>query len=219
MLTLRYRGLARTCRRPEAADPSAAPPATADQSPSRRERHGRRSLSPRSEKRRQRASFRGRRCALLIPAQAAGSKTFIPGSGSVCRGLARFSIKLTRHRHCERSEKQFGLAWFPKRRGASPPPLWGRDRVGGRTIQKRLAPFSRGLSLKRNARSARRALLDFGPRDPPPRPAPTRGAGVRAPVSSNESAEGRAELAMTVQHDRKTLLAVGGVSQPERLSP
>jgi hypothetical protein len=37
-------------------------------------------------------------------------------------------ITPTRDRHYERSEKQFDLAWFPRRRGASPPHLRGRDR-------------------------------------------------------------------------------------------
>jgi hypothetical protein len=53
---------------------------------------------------------------------------------------------------------------------------------------------------KSQMRAAPRELLDIGPRDPLPRPAPTRGAGVRAPVSSR----GRPK-AMTVQRDRKAL--------------
>jgi hypothetical protein len=89
MVTFRYRGLARTCCRPEAADPSAA---ITGLSSLRRERRGRRSLSPRSEKRRQRTRFRGRRCAFAVPARAAGSKTFVPWLGSVYRGLAVGSV-------------------------------------------------------------------------------------------------------------------------------
>jgi very-short-patch-repair endonuclease len=39
---------------------------------------------------------------------------------------------------------------------ASPPPLWGRDRVGGRAMPKQLTTYAR--SLRRNATSAERRL-------------------------------------------------------------
>ena len=89
--------------------------------------------------------------------------------------LERFSIKPTRHRHCERSENHFDLACLPRRRGASPPPIarretgvlpdalwWGRDRVGGRALPNRLAPFSQcrfRVIEKRSNRAARRASI------------------------------------------------------------
>jgi hypothetical protein len=88
MLTLRCRRLACAWRRLERAEPSAAPPAIIDFSPSRRVRDGRLSLSPHSEKTRHRARFRGRRCAFSGPARATGSKIFVSWSGLVCRGLA-----------------------------------------------------------------------------------------------------------------------------------
>ena len=55
----------------------------------------------------------------------------------------------------------------------------------GRAMPRRLAPLTwAGAQAKCDQRPM--IPFDFVRRDPPPRPAPTRGAGVRAPVSSNE---------------------------------
>ena len=79
-----------------------------------------------------------------------------------------------------------------RRRRASPPPLWGRDRVGGRAMPKQLGRPSRGPALRRNAISAPAILLRFPFGAPPhPGPPPQGGRECARPFYSPRSADGR----------------------------
>jgi hypothetical protein len=99
--------------------------------------------------------------------------------------VAWFSIKPTRHRHRERREKRFDWACFPRLRGASPPPLRGRDRVGVapcRTDWRLLA--SAGAEAKRRRRPV--SALGFRSARPPTPARPRKGGGSARAVSSTE---------------------------------
>src|SRR5579863_3117354 len=70
---------------------------------------------------------------------------------------------------------------------AFPPPLWGRARVGGRALPKRLAYFMRyAEGQMRAAPSERSSFQSLS--DPPPRPAPTRAAAAGAAARVSDPA-------------------------------
>ena len=86
--------------------------------------------------------------------------------------------------------KHFDWACFPRRRGASPPPLWW-DRVGGRALPKRLAPSRSGRGMKRNASGASELLGFRSGATPHPGPPPQGGRECARRFHPTRSAEGR----------------------------
>jgi hypothetical protein len=92
------------------------------------------------------------------------------------------------NRGASSSRATFDLAGFPRRRGASPPPLWGRDRVGGRADRNPGRFTERCSHFLQRPRE--KAPIASAWRDPPPRPAPTRGAGEK-PASGDNARRGR----------------------------
>ncbi len=101
-----------------------------------------------------------------------GSRTYI--------GRFHFPAPIRRDRDRKPNNKARSSATsnidFSRRRRASPPSLWGRDRVGGRAMPNQLALSLAGAKDKMGSAPKGSSSISVR-RDPPPRPAPTRGGG------------------------------------------